>query len=486
MAARWSVTSGVWNATSTWADAEDGTAGASVPAGSDNVIIDESHTVTLDRNEECQYLEQKGGSGAESTLALASYTLTINSRNAGNSRVIYIPDSYSNIANSTGTIKLTGSADATHKLVGLDNWADELQNLTIHTSGSNPTYRQESALTVNGDLTITAGGLTTNTANHALTVAGRINIAGGTLTCNSSAVSCAGGVTVTGTLNAPDGSGSLTISGERSNRVIDVTGTFNNNDGTITVTYAGQSQIRWTSSSNPHSLVINHSSADIRLAGNMDTAGSREFEGNVTITAGILSTLDVDGSQNHNLTVEEDVNIASGGTLTGNASAISMRSFTNSGTYNATSGTTTITGEESGGFAWLNYATFNHNNGTVDFNPAPTTHIQESNFYNLTITGSLDTQSITLRDSANNLITVFGDLTVARGRLQSLTTTDEIIIHGNTHVAAIGTCWHDADQATNKITHHGLVTNLGIYKVNDETTVKMNGGIRQLNTLTMD
>ena len=434
MAARWSVTSGVWNATSTWADAEDGTAGASVPAGSDNVIIDESHTVTLDRNEECQYLEQKGGSGAESTLALASYTLTINSRNAGNSRVIYIPDSYSNIANSTGTIKLTGSADATHKLVGLDNWADELQNLTIHTSGSNPTYRQESALTVNGDLTITAGGLTTNTANHALTVAGRINIAGGTLTCNSSAVSCAGGVTVTGTLNAPDGSGSLTISGERSNRVIDVTGTFNNNDGTITVTYAGQSQIRWTSSSNPHSLVINHSSADIRLAGNMDTAGSREFEGNVTITAGILSTLDVDGSQNHNLTVTGDVSVT--GTLTGNASAISMGSLTiaDGGTYNATSGTTTITNETSD-YAWNNVETdgtgFVHNNGTVTITTDAITKIKEDKFYNLTINSDTASREITLEDAdGNNAFKVYGDLTVTSGRLMSAPTSDSLDVYG--------------------------------------------------------
>jgi len=241
-------------------------------------------------------------------------------------------------------------------------------------------------------------------------------------------------------------------------------------DGATTLDLAG-------TSGNFRDVIINHANCVATLL------SATTIDRNLTITAGQLNT---DASSNYALTVTGDVNIASGATLTGNASAISMNCLINSGTYNATSGTTTITGEESGGFAWQEVGTFNHNNGTVDFNPAPTTHIQESNFYNLTITASSDGQEITLRDSANNLITVFGNLTVARGRLMSLTTTDEIIIHGNTHVAAIGTCWHDADQATDKITHHGLVTNLGIYKINDGTTVNMNGGIRQLGTLTID
>ena len=68
----------------------------------------------------------------------------------------------------------------------------------------------------------------------------------------------------------------------------------------------------------------------------------------------------------------------------------------------------------------------------------------------------------------------------------SNTTSDSIDIYGNTHIAAThATCWHDADQDTGKVTHHGLVTNLGTFKINDGTTVKLNGGIRQLGTLTI-
>ena len=93
--------------------------------------------------------------------------------------------------------------------------------------------------------------------------------------------------------------------------------------------------------------------------------GATTINGDLTITAGTF--------QMYNdvaLTVTGDVSVT--GTLTGNASAISMGSLTiaDGGTYTGTSGTTTITSEKaSTGFAWKNEETdgtgFAHNNGTV-------------------------------------------------------------------------------------------------------------------------
>ena len=58
-------------------------------------------------------------------------------------------------------------------------------------------------------------------------------------------------------------------------------------------------------------------------------------------------------------------------------------------------------------------------------------------------------------------------------------------VFGLTNISANGKFMEDANENTNTITHHGLVTNLGTYKINDGTTVKMNGGIRNLGTITV-
>jgi len=94
--------------------------------------------------------------------------------------------------------------------------------------------------------------------------------------------------------------------------------------------------------------------------------------GNLTITAG---TLDTKSGTNHALTVTGDVSVT--GSLTGNASAISMGSLTieSGGTYNATSGTTTITkntgttlsGSTGRALAVHGSGTFTHNKGIMKF-----------------------------------------------------------------------------------------------------------------------
>jgi len=226
----------------------------------------------------------------------------------------------------------------------------------------------------------------------------------------------------------------------------------------------------------PTNVTINHSSCAVTMTVGMIVTG------NLTITEGSLST-----GSNQALTVNGDASVT--GTLTGNASAISLSSLTinSGGTYNATSGTTTITSEDSGtGVAWNNTGgTFTHNNGLVKFTTPAATVMVENTWYDFEMDADASTREYDIRDTSGNAITILGNLTVTEGRLTSLTTSDAITIHGLTNVAANGTCWHDADQDTNKIIHNGLVTNLGTYKINDGTTVKLNGGIRQLGTLTI-
>ena len=87
-------------------------------------------------------------------------------------------------------------------------------------------------------------------------------------------------------------------------------------------------------------------------------------------------------------------------------------------------------------------------------------------------------------DTTGSAITILGNLDIVKGEQQIMSAGDTFDVHGLTNISADGTFEHNADQ-TGQITHHGLITNLGTYKINDTTTVKMNGGIRQLGTLTI-
>ena len=113
-------------------------------------------------------------------------------------------------------------------------------------------------------------------------------------------------------------------------------------------------------------VVIAH---DVTLDGNVDMTGELKINSGKSLTT---------TGSNHALTVDGDCIVE--GTLTGNASAISMGSLTiaDGGTYTGTSGTTTITSEKaSTGFAWKNEETdgtgFAHNNGTVTITTGATT-----------------------------------------------------------------------------------------------------------------
>ena len=288
--------------------------------------------------------------------------------------------------------------------------------------------------TIAGNLTITKGEFNTEEGgnDHALTVTGDMLVAtGGTFTGNSSAVIMRSlELQGSATFSAPDAGGSCTISGRKNgtSRCIDVGNNNNNfsgNGGTLTFTSANGGDLQGfehlTDADELNSLTINVSDG----SGTFYLMGDTTVTGNLTITAGTLTTNN--GSADKDLTVTGDVNIANGGTLTGNASAISMNSLTlgessAGGTYNATSGTTTITGYR----ASTNNAIYGngpivHNNGTFAFtNSANYSGIEiqiESGagsagtyFYNLTFSGN-STYRFPYYGSSD--VTVSGDLTMS-------------------------------------------------------------------------
>jgi len=192
----------------------------------------------------------------------------------------------------------------------------------------------------------------------------------------------------------------LTIDGENgSGRAIDV--------GSNTLTFVGGTgTLIFTLGSGTTKLQgIQHLAASTELR-NVQFNGGATFQlegdttitGNLTISAGTLTTLDSDGSTSRNLTVTGDVDIT--GTLTGNASAISLGSLTinSGGTYNATSGTTTITTggtiAGTGDMAFGGEGTFIHNNGTLVLDSTLHRIPTGGTFYNLTLNGEQNADGI--------------------------------------------------------------------------------------------
>ena len=217
----------------------------------------------------------------------------------------------------------------------------------------------------------------------------------------------------------------LTIDGENgSGRAIDV--------GSNTLTFVGGTgTLIFTLGSGTTKLQgIQHLAASTELR-NVQFNGGATFQlegdttitGNLTISAGTLTTLDSDGSTSRNLTVTGDVDIT--GTLTGNASAISLGSLTinSGGTYSATSGTTTITSFINNKSIVNNSGTFTHNSGTVviDVTNSNKTMVDaRATYHNLTINSDGSNKEVELNNQA---ATIEGNLTVQEGKLFTYATS---------------------------------------------------------------
>jgi len=239
-------------------------------------------------------------------------------------------------------------------------------------------------------------------------------------------------------------SGVTTINGEDSgdDYAINIGGdsTFAHGSGTVTLTRASDTRIRNSGAVLAlNNLIINHASASYTLASNGLTCA-----GNLTITAGTFST-----GVNKPLTVTGLCNIG-GGILTGNASAISLGGLLvgSAGKYNATSGTTTITAEDTTGYAWDVNGTdsFDNNDGgvTFDLGSGVDSHIRTgqsdgaNSFHNLTVLLNASTNTLTMRPNAGTVMTIEGNLTISEGVLQKNTHSHNLTVTGNVEIHSGG------------------------------------------------
>ena len=227
---RFSVATGNWSTTTTWAATSGGASGASVPAAGDNVTIEGGFTVTVDVNTAAiGALTISAGS----TLTVGAFTISVSGTSAITGNI--------NFNNATGTKTFTGdvtlnsgaiwneSAAAVVNFAG--NFADNATTFTANTglhtfSGAAKTFGGSTSSAI-PNLTFTGA----YTLSGSLTVATLLTVTGTTLTNNgnitaTSALSGTGGVTqgTSGVLNIAGTAGITTLTANAAGNTVNYTG----------------------------------------------------------------------------------------------------------------------------------------------------------------------------------------------------------------------------------------------------------------------
>jgi len=385
---------------------------------------------------------------------------------------------------STMTVTLDGSTHTS----AVNMLAGTLHHLTVNSSGTKTLITNT---TVGGNLTITAGTLDTG-SDKTLTVTGDVSVTG-TLTGNASAITVGKMLEILGAGTYSATSGNTLINGQPDGdyilRVHDG-GTFTHNSGTLTLSRSSASGGKYVKFDDETYNNITIDETNTSGTSTVYIVGVLNVAGDLTITDGEFSSYGGTGA----IDVDGDVLISSGGILDLDAGGVNPTAefgsltIASGGTYSATGGTTTITGGNSAsGYSFKADGTFTHNNGKMlfDFTPSQTWYTEANTYYDLELKYNNNTHSLSMTDDSGNAIKILNNLTVTAGMFEMHTTSDTLDIHGNTYING-GIFENASNHDTNKITHHGLVTiNSGTYKINDGTTVKMNGGIRNMGTITV-
>ena len=459
MATITSAGTGNSNATATWV-------GGVVPDADDDVVIDSGHTVTQNANATFNSLALNG-----TFVASSSYSLTIDGENSSGQAFIANSGTFTH---GNGTVTITTPA-ATNIYFKTEN---PLNNLIInHSSAVVNLAGNPDDLKCEGDLTITAGTLQSTNSGATLEVDGDASVTG---TLNWSGTS--GGAVELGSLTINSGgtysatSGTTTVTSETSGGYTwrNNGGTFTHNNGTVTTNSSVDTKLRENTFYN---LIINQSSSG-KFVYWEDTSGNTCTVANdLTITTGRLRGLVASDT----VTVTGDVTVSADGTFnhtsvwTGSINHGSL-TIASGGTYNATSGTTTINSESSAGNAILNSGTFTHNKGTVAIDTDATTQANEGPYYNFKTTrASLDFYPNGALDIQNNL-DIVGDFDFQNN-------SHHLTVRGNMTVGDGSTTTRYGQQSanTNNLTVEGLLTVLGsaTADLGTHTTVNL-GGIRNV------
>ena len=341
-------------------------------------------------------IETKNNSNAKMTMT--SGECTIDSENSGDNRAILV-ETNATFDNNDGTIKITHAGDTNIEFKSGTTSPKCPHNFTIDKSDND--VKTHGDLRIDNDLFIkivdTSHSMRPSSASDTLTVIGDVTLNKGKLgasTNYTSAISF-GSLTIDADGEYIATSGTTTMTSKNSsNYIMDLDGTFTHNNGTVRInsTGSGDQLVDLVPSSGTlYDLEINENSTNpVQYNGNTTIAND------LTVVEGIFQFYD---NNNSNLTVTGDVSIEDGGQLAASgwsgAGEFGSLSVASGGTYEATSGTTTITkangGTDGRAFFIHGSATFTHNNGLVKFTAsspqvAPTSTGQTSTshpFYDL-------------------------------------------------------------------------------------------------------
>ena len=412
-------------------------------------------------------------------------------------RVEYGGDTFDN---NNGTVKFNFNGFDSRMSMRSESHANNaFHNLIIQMNGDSRMLSIDNGtdVKVDNDLTVSRGILNVG-SNHNLEVVGHVEVgtdsevsnlkfsASSTKTATFKSIL----IGANGTYEAT--SGTTTLKGEHTNGFAWYNnGTFTDNDGTVTIG-DGSSSIGTTHilENRFHHLIINRDASNVNTIWRDASGNTLTIDGNLTITKGFFYRNTVTDT----LTVTGDVDIAANGNLgltadTG-ANNFGGIKIASGGTYNATSGTTTITNRFTGeSHLWKNDGgTFNHNNGTVKFNDNDHSAVKENTFYNVEVASNLGDYAVTFeaQGGGGNAFTILNNLTITRGDFELTNADDTCDIYGQTIIngsSNAGARFNNDKNQTATITHHGLVTIItGTYHVEDGATVNM-AGIRNVGGL---
>ena len=431
----------------------------------------------------------------------ASGSCTINGRKNGTSRCIDVGNNDNNFSGNGGTLTFTSANGG--DLQGFEHLsaADELNNLTINVSDGSGTFYLMGDTTVTGNLTITAGTLTTNngSADKNLTVTGDCVVTG-TLTLNDSTVAVGALRAVSGAAITQGSSGTLEITagsnfGGSSNY------SFKNEDGTSDINLGGTLTQSAGTYFDPrtaptYASVLNNVVANaaaywvgkVTIGGNYTLNAGDKWE-----TYGGSDSFIVTGSALLNGHLSATTGFLAAGS-TGEMKFGGLK-IPSGGTYTATPLTTTITNRYTGeSHLWKNDGgTYTHNNGTVRFTDNDHSSIKENTFYNVEVASANANQyavNFEAQGGGGNAFTILGDLTIESGDFELINADDTCDIHGQTIIdnsLAGGSPnntyarFNNDKNQTGTITHHGIVTvKSGTYHVEDGGSVKILSGFRNV------
>jgi hypothetical protein len=258
---------------------------------------------------------------------------------------------------------------------------------------------------IKGNVTVAEGILQTETDGHTLTIEGDVSIeSGGTLGhADHDANDTFKSLTISSGGTCIGSEGTTTITGEAgSGYAVEVSGTYTPNGGTLKITTDANTFVKILDD-------VNHLIIEAATATRVyEWVNNTTIQGNLTVNAGRFAHY----SPNFSLDVQGDCAVNNTGILDGGSGPIEMNSLTiaSGGEYRATTGTTTITGENSGGNAIDIDGTFTHNKGTVKIDHDTTTNLDilgtsGTDLYNLIVDsdGTVNYNTTTIENNLTKL-----------------------------------------------------------------------------------